>query len=199
MRFWPTMIAAAALAGASAASAQSPLDCSLAPQSVCADPELQALESERAALAAQLSAHDPQHPALAGEQTWLDSVRACGEDIACYRTAYLNHNKGLSAALPAAPGDAALSEPPLEAPEDAPTVEEQTAALDDVQGERLREAAKEARPSPPRAEGQVYVPQGLPGWGFFVAIGVTFALFWQLLQARARVRREVRAAEARLR
>jgi uncharacterized protein len=182
--------------GAGAASAQSPLDCAVS-QSVCEDQELIGLEGERKSLVQQLTSLDPQHAALANEQTWIDGLGACGEDVACYRTAYLNHNQSLRQAVGALPG--APSAEALEAPADAPTVEEQTAVLDAVQEERLRDAAEEAPEYEPREPGQVYVDAGLPGWGFFTAIGVTLFIWWRLMSARGRVQREVRAAEARLR
>lgn len=183
LRIWHSLVAALALyaLGAGAASAQSALSCSAVPQSVCEDAELQAAESERAALVAQLSSADPQNAALAGEQTWIDGLNACGEDIACYRTAYLNHNQALRQSVAALPGDG-TTEPALEAPADAPTVEEQTQALDEAQAERLRE--------PRESSADAYVATGAPGWGFFTAIGVTLFLFWLLLRARARYRRE---------
>lgn len=177
--------------GAGPASAQAPIDCSIAPESVCADPDLIALESERAALIAQLTAADPQNPALASEQTWSDGLGACGEDIDCYRTAYLNHNQMLRqsvAALPRAPPSAeALLEPPA----DAATVQEETQALDEAQEARLREPREDSA--------HAYVETSLPGWGFFTAIGVTLLIFWWLMRALGRHRRELRAEEARLR
>lgn len=181
--------------GASAASAQTPLDCSIAPQSVCEDKDLQALEGERAALIQQLGGLDPQNAALANEQTWIAGLGACGEDVECYRTAYLNHNQTLRQSVAALPG-APSAEAPLEAPADAPTVEEQI-AIDEVQAERLREAAQEARET--RDDGQAYVASGLPGWGFFTAIGVTLFIFWWLMRALGRHRRELREDEARAR
>jgi hypothetical protein len=191
MRHRLTMLATLALCAfsAGAASAQTPLDCSIVPQNVCADPDLIALENERAALIAQLAALDPQNAALPAEQTWIDGLGACGEDIACYRTAYLNHNQALRQSVAALPG-AALSEPPLEVPEDAPSLEEQTSVLDELQEERLRE---------PQDPGQAYVEGGVPGWGFFTAIGVTLLIFWWLMRALGKHRRELRAEEARLR
>lgn len=199
MRRWLTKLATLALCaiGASAASAQTPLSCSVAPQSVCADQDLAALETERAALVEQLKGLDPQHAALAGEQTWADGLSACGEDVACYRTAYLNHNQTLRDAVAAPPG-AADAASPFEAPPDAPTVEEQT-ALDELQAERLREAAQEQRDQPPREGGQVYVDAGLPGWGFFTMIGVALLGWWWLTGALKRNRQALRADEARLR
>lgn len=178
------MFAALALnaLGAGAASAQAALSCSTAPQSVCEDAELQAQEGERAALIGQLSSLDPQNAALASEQTWIDGLSACGEDVACYRTAYLNHNEALRQSVAALPGGAAATEPALEAPEDAPTVEEETQALDEAQAERLREPREDSATA--------YVASGAPGWGFFTAIAVTLLLFWLLLRARARHRRE---------
>jgi uncharacterized protein len=163
------------------AFAQSPLACGVAPQSVCEDAELAALENERAALIAQLTSGDSKNAALASEQTWIDGLSACGEDSACYRTAYLNHNETLrqaAGALPAAPSEDATAE----APADAPTVEEATQAQDEVQAERLRAPREEGR--------QVYVDSGAPGWGFYTAIGVTLLLAWLLMRAHARHRRE---------
>lgn len=192
MRTWPIMFALFAL-GASPAFAQSPIDCSVAPTAVCEDPELVALEAERASLIGQITGLDPQNAALASEQTWVDGLSACGEDAACYRTAYLNHNQTLRQSLSALPG-APSADAAIEAPADAPTVEEQTATLDEVQAERLREA-REA----PEDPGQAYGASGLPGWGFYTAIGVTFFIFWWLMRALGRHRREMRAEEARLR
>lgn len=190
MRAWLTMFAALALStfGAGAASAQ-PLDCAVAPQAVCEDQDLLALEAERAALIQQITAADPQNAALANEQIWIDGLSACDVDTECYRTAYLNHNQMLrqsAAALPATPG----AETPVEPPADEPTVEEETSALDDTQEERMRE---------PRAEPQAYVESGAPGWGFYTAIGLTLLIFWWLMRALGRHRRDVRAEEARLR
>lgn len=189
MRVWFCSLAMLALC-AGAASAQSPLSCATAAPSVCEDKDLVALESERAALVAQLAGLDPQSAALANEQTWMDGLSACGEDIECYRTAYLNHNQTLRqglAALPVAP----VAETPAEAPPEAPTVEEQTRALDAAQEQRLREPREDSR--------QAYVATGMPGWGFFTAIGVTLFVFWMLLRALGRHRRAMRADEARLR
>ena len=187
-------VLALCFAGAGAASAQSPLSCAAAPQSVCEDKDLLALEDERAALIGQLSGLDPQHAALANEQTWIDGLSACGEDVECYRTAYLNHNQALRDSVAALPG-APSADTPIEAPADAPTVEEQI-AIDEVQAERLREAAQEARET--RDHDQAYVATGMPGWGFFTMIGVTFFIFWWLMRALGRHRRELRAEEARL-
>lgn len=192
MRTW--FVAAATLALCSgAASAQTPIDCAVAPQAVCTDSDLAALESERASLVQQLTALDPQNAALASEQTWIDGLGACGEDVACYRTAYLNHNQALRQSVSALPGAPSLET--IEAPADAPTVEEETATLDEVQEERFREARQGAREDP----GQAYVSSGLPGWGFYTAIGVTFFIFWWLMRAMGRHRREMRAEEASLR
>jgi uncharacterized protein len=197
MRGWLAALATLAVTvfGASAASAQTPLDCSVAPQSVCEDKDLQALEGERAALIQQLTGLDPQNAALANEQTWIAGLGACGEDVECYRTAYLNHNQALRQSVAALPG-APSAETPLEAPADAPTVEEQI-AIDEVQAERLREAAQDARETPD--DGQAFVASGLPGWGFFTAIGVTLFIFWWLMRALGRHRRELREDEARAR
>lgn len=175
--------------GGVAASAQTPLSCSVAPQTICEDPELLALENERAGLVAQLPSADAQHPALANEQVWSDNLGACGEDAACYRSAYLNHNRALREAVVALPG-ATSPEAPPEEPPDALSVEEETMALDALQEERLRE---------PRAGRQVYAEEGAVGWGFFTAIGVTLLIFWLLMRALAKNRRELRADEARLR
>jgi uncharacterized protein len=198
MRGWH-IIAALALSvfGAPAAWAQSPVSCELAPQSVCEDKDLLALEGERAALIQHLTAADPQNAALAGEQTWIDGLSACGEDTACYRTAYGAHNQTLRDAAAALPG-AADAASPFEAPADAPTVDEQI-ALDELQAERLREAAQEQRDQPPREGGQVYVDAGLPGWGFFTMIGVALLGWWWLTGAMKRNRQALRADEARLR
>lgn len=191
MRAALTILATLALCALGEASAQAPIDCAVAPQSVCEDSDLVALESERAALIGQLTGLDPQNAALASEQTWIDGLGACGEDVECYRTAYLNHNQTLRQSIAALPG-APSADAALEAPADAPTVEEQTATLDDVQEERLREA-REAREDP----GQAYVASGLPGWGFYTAIGLTLLIFWWLMRALGRHRREMRAEEAR--
>jgi uncharacterized protein len=197
MRGLLSMLVALCALGAGVASAQTPLSCSVAPQSVCEDQELAALESERAALVEQLKGLDPQNAALAGEQTWADGLSACSEDAACYRTAYLNHNQTLRQAAAALPG-AATTDTPLETPADAPTVDEQI-ALDEVQAERLREAAEEARNNTPPREGDaVYVPAGLPGWGFFTMIGVALLGWWWLMRALKRNRLQLRAEEAQL-
>jgi uncharacterized protein len=194
------IIAALALTwfSAGAASAQSPVSCGTAPQSVCEDQELAALEGERATLVQQLTAADPQNAALKSEQTWIDGLSACGEDAECYRTAYRNHNQTLRDAAAALPG-AAGAVSPFAAPADAPTVDEQI-ALDEVQAERLREAAEEARNNtPPRQGDAVYVDAGLPGWGFFTMIGVALLGWWWLTGAIKRNRLALRADEARLR
>lgn len=182
---------------AGAASAQSPVSCDIAPTAVCEDAEVIALEGERSALVAQLSAADPAHAALANEQTWVDGLGACGEDAACYRTAYLNHNETLRQAAATLP--LATVDTPLDALADVPTVEEQT-AIDEAQAERLREAAEEARNNTPARIGDdVYVPAGLPGWGFWTMIGLSFLVFWWLMRTMKRNREEIRADEARLR
>lgn len=188
MRRWLFMLAALALSAVSGpASAQARLDCATAPASVCADGEVMALEAERLALTAQLAAADPQHAALAGEQLWIDGLAACGEDLACYRTAYLNHNQTLRQAVDALP--AAQAAPPPEAPPDAAAVEEAPAASE------RRAARADARDR----DGPTYAPAGLPGWGFFTAIGVTLLIFYALLRRLGRHRRELRAQETRLR
>lgn len=101
-----------------------------------------------------------------------------------------------SDAAPERDRPARRAELPLEAPADAPTVEEQI-AIDEVQAERLRDAAQDARET--RDDGQAYVASGLPGWGFFTAIGVTLFIFWWLMRALGRHRRELREDEARAR
>jgi hypothetical protein len=191
MRRWQATLATLMLwaLSAGATSAQTPPTCSVLPQSVCEDAELIALEGERSALIEQLSGLDPQNPALAGEQTWIDALGACGDDVACYRTAYLNHNETLRQSVSALPG---ATEPEPEAPPDAAPVEDQPAARDAV-----RERERAARDN---ASGQsAYVAGGLPGWGFFTAIGVTLLIFYLLLRALGKNRRELRAEEARLR
>jgi hypothetical protein len=177
---------------APAAWAQAPASCPARSQSVCEDPDIIALEGERAALIAELSARDPQNAALAAEQAWVDGVVSCGEDIECYRTAYLNHNQTLRQSIAALPGGAegAPIEPPL------PSVEDETIALDEMQEERLRDAMQQERPG---NAAQAYVPTTAPGWGFFTIIGVTLFVFWRLMSALARNRRELRAEERRLR
>jgi hypothetical protein len=196
MRTWlltlPVLIVCAL--SAAPAAAQARLDCSALPQDICLNEEILALESERVTLVEQIVSVDPQSSAAADEQSWLDGLGACGEDPECYRAAYLDHNQMLRQAV--APAGA---EAPLEAPADAPTVEEQTSALDEVQAERLREAAREQRESEPRAPEEAYVASSLPGWGFFAAIGVTLLIWWWLVRARARNRDALRADEARLR
>lgn len=199
MRGWRTILTALTLTvlSAGAATAQ-PLSCGSAPQSICEDQELIALENERATLVQQLATADPKHPALANEQNWVDGLSACGEDAECHRAAYRNHNQTLREAATASSG-AADATAALDAPADAPTVEEQT-ALDEAQAERLREAAEEARNNTPPREGDaVYVPAGLPGWGFFTMIGVTLLTWWWLSGAMKRNRQALRADEARLR
>jgi uncharacterized protein len=201
MRQWFTILAALVLCALStgAASAQSPLSCGTAPTSVCEDQDLAGLESERTALIAQLSAADPANAALANEQTWVDGLGACGEDVECYRTAYLNHNQSLRQASGAMPGGVP-TEVPLETPADAPPTVDEQVAIDEVQEERLRDAAEEARNNtPPRRGDAVYVPAGLPGWGFFTMIGVTFFVFWLIMRALKRHRLELRAEEAQMR
>jgi uncharacterized protein len=200
MRGWLAIVATLGMCalGAGTASAQSPVSCEVAPQSVCGDQELVALEGERATLVQQLTAADPQNAALKGEQTWIDGLSACGEDAECYRTAYRNHNQALPDAAAAAPV-ASDGTSPFEAPADAPTVDEQI-AIDELQAERLREAAEEARNNtPPRQGDAVYVPAGLPGWGFFTAIGVTLLIWFWLTGAMKRNRQTLRAEQARLR
>ena len=184
MRWWLVMLVALTLCalGARAASAQA-LDCSVVPQSICESEDILALESERSTLIGELANLDPQHGALAGEQAWIDGLGACGEDADCYRGAYYTHNlqlrqsvdslAGAGAAPPEEPPDAAI-EPPTES--------------EDVARREAREGDEPA-----------YVSSGLPGWGFFTAIGVTLLILNALLRARAKNRRELRADEARLR
>jgi len=201
MRQWFTILATLALCalGAESASAQSPISCTTAPTSVCEDQDLAGLESERSALIAQLSAADPANAALANEQTWIDGLAACGEDVECYRTAYLNHNQSLRQASGAMPGGVPGEIPP-DAPADAPPTVDEQVAIDELQEERLREAAQEARDNtPPRRGDAVYVPAGFPGWGFFTMIGATFFVFWLIMRALKRHRLELRAEEARMR
>jgi uncharacterized protein len=195
MRGWLSMLAALALwaLGGAAASAQTPLDCSVVPQSICENEEILALEGERAALVERLASADPQNAALASEQTWLDGLSACGEDADCYRTAYLNHTQTLRQSVAALPG--ATAEPPLEAPPDAETIETPPPESATPPRAERAERGNDAR----ERGGQVYVPGGLPGWGFFTAIGVTLLIFYWLLRTRAKHLREVRADEARLR
>lgn len=193
MRAWLLSLAALALC-AGPAFAQSPLSCGAAPQGVCENQELAALESERAALVAQLTSLDAQNPAIANEQTWIDGLSACGEDAECYRTAYFNHNQTLRQSIAALPGAAdaqTAPEAPAEEPAEAPTIEEETRVLDAAQEQRLREPREDSR--------QAYVATGMPGWGFFTAIGVSFFVFWMLMRALGRHRRELRAEEGRIR
>ena len=187
MRVWLPLLAALALAALSSpASAQARLDCAAAPASICASDEVLALEGERLALAEQLTAADPAHAALAREQSWIDGLSACDDDVECYRTAYLNHNQTLRQSL-----EAPSVEPPLEEPPDA----DETAP---PAAEREPPAAPARDPGAARG-GQVYVPAGLPGWGFFTAIGVSLLIFWALLRRLERHKRELSADEARLR
>ena len=193
MRGWLFVLATLALAALSEpASAQARLDCATAPASVCASDEVLALEGERLALTEQLAGADAAHPALAGEQSWIEGLNACGEDVECYRTAYLNHNQTLRQAVSALPG--AQTEPPLEAPPDASSVDEPPVASEEAPAERR--AAREERRA---RSGPTYVDGGLPGWGFFTAIGLTLLIFWALLRRLDRHKRELRADEARLR
>jgi hypothetical protein len=167
--------------GATEASAQARLDCSSLPEAVCADEEVLALEGDRSSLVEQISAADPASAAIASEQAWLDGLSTCGESLACYRAAYIEHNQTLRQSAPAIPE----TEPPLEEPPDA-AVEEPSSRG----GER---ATREET----RSNGDaVYVPGGLPGWGFFTALGVTLLILFWLLRARARNRDALRAEEA---
>jgi hypothetical protein len=192
MRIWLLLLAALLMwtVGAGAAAAQSPLDCSAAPQNICEDAELLALEGERSALVGQLSALDPQNPALASEQTWLDGLGACEDEAACYRTAYLNHNQMLRQHLAALPG--AIAEAPPEAPPDAAPIEEPPPEREEASRPRTRDDAR----GPAR---ETYVASGLPGWGFFTAIGVTLLILFALLRTLRRNREELRAQQAQLR
>ncbi len=113
--------------------------------------------------------------------------------------AYRNHNQTLRDAAAAAPV-AADGTSPFEAPADAPPTVDEQIAIDEAQAERLREAAEEARVNtPPRRGDAVYVPVGLPGWGFFTMIGVTLLLWFWLTGAMKRNRLALRADQARLR
>lgn len=184
------MLAALAVCASAATSHAQPMSCSSAPASVCESPDLLALEAERAALIDQIAKRDPQSSALASEQTWIDGLSACGDDAGCYRTAYLNHNQTLRQAVADLPG--ATTGPTLsETPAETPTVEEQTQALDQVQAERLREP----RPDPGRAYGE----SSAPGWGFYTAIGITLLIFWWLMRALGRHRRDMAAERQRFR
>lgn len=186
MRSWFAMLAALALwaVGDRAASAQTPLDCSAYPQSICENEDIRAFEGERAALIERLSGLDPQHEALSREQAWLDGLRACEEDAECYRTAYLNHNESLRQTLAAPPGSAEAMLPPLEP---------------------LPPEAAEEAPAPPSrpAPDDVYADHApndrafeMPGWGFFTAIGFVLAVLFLLLRALKRQRLERGAEEA---
>ena len=150
------------------------LDCSAIPQGICENEDILALERERSELIQQLATRDPQHAALAGEQTWIDGLGACAEDADCYRSAYYAHNQTLRESANAL----ASTETPLEEPPDAAEVQ----------------APRETSDAAPRSErevnGDVYVPAGFPGWGFFTAIGVTLFILYALLRARAKNRRE---------
>jgi uncharacterized protein len=183
LRAWLAALTLIALCD-SAAFGQS-LDCSALPQTVCESGEVPALESERSALIAQLTQRDPENAALVGEQTWLDGLTACGEDLACYKSAYGAHNQALRQAIE----DAELA--PLEPLPDAASIETPDENQESVA------TAREERAS--ARNGVVYVPSGVPGWGFFVAIGVTLLLFNALLRARAKHRRELRAERAQVR
>ncbi len=181
--------------GANSAAAQTPLDCAAIPQNICEDGEILALEGERSALVDHLTTLDPQSPVLAGEQTWLGALGACGEDAECYRTAYLNHNQMLRQSIAALPGAAAPeAETPTEAPPDTASIEEAPPAREDAAPARTRTR----RETPERSGDGAYVPAGLPGWGFFTAFGVALAIFWALLRALRRNRAELRAQEAQL-
>jgi hypothetical protein len=194
VRGWLIIIAALALCalGERAASAQS-LDCSVVPQSVCADEEVLTLEGERSALIDQIADLDPNHAALAGEQAWIDGLGACGEDLACYRGAYLGHNSTLRESANALA--AAQPAPPLEEPPDAAVSEEQQPSAESEPAPTPRRTRR--RESAP--DGQVYVPSGPPGWGFFITIGLTLLIFYWLLRKLAQHRRELQEDEAQLR
>ncbi|MGQ0533288.1 MAG: hypothetical protein ACT4OF_11450 [Caulobacteraceae bacterium] len=187
MRRWLFALAALALCalGERGASAQT-LDCSVVPQSICESEDTLLLEGERSALIQQIADLDPQHAALAGEQAWIDGLGACGEDAECYRSAYLTHNQTLRESVDALAG---AETAPLEEPPDAAAIGPPTEGEDAAPARR----AERAR------DGPVYAPSGLPGWGFFTAIGVTLLIFYALLRALAKHRRELRAEEARLR
>lgn len=196
MRSWIVPLAALALfaLGGRGASAQS-LDCSVVPQSVCADEEVLTLEGERSALVDQIADLDPNHAALAGEQAWIDGLGACGEDLACYRGAYLGHNSTLRESANALA--AAQPAPPLEEPPDAAVGEEQQPAAESATAPTPRRTRR--RESAPEGDDQVYVPSGPPGWGFFAAIGVTLLIFYWLLRKLAQHRRELQEEETQLR
>lgn len=189
------MLAALALfALGDSASAQS-LDCSVVPQSVCADEEVLTLEGERSALIDQIADLDPNHAALAGEQSWIDGLGACGEDLACYRGAYLGHNSALRESANALA--AAQPAPPLEEPPGAAVSEEQQPSAESETAPTPRRTRR--RESASEGNEQVYVPSGPPGWGFFTAIGVTLLIFYWLLRKLAQHRRELHEDEAQLR
>lgn len=188
MRAWLFTLAAFAVCtfGAPQASAQARLDCSALPEAVCLDEEILALEGDRSVLVDQIAVADPESAAVAGEQTWLSGLSAsCGESLECYRAAYIDHNQALRQSVPAIPE----TETPLEEPPDA-TV--------DTPSSQRREPA-ERDDSRASGGGQIESPSGLPGWGFFTALGVTLLILLWLLRARARNRDALRAEEAELR
>jgi hypothetical protein len=187
LRSWLIAIALALCAMSAHTAAAQSLDCSAIPQSICATGDIVSLESDRSALIKQLSERDPQNAALGGEQTWLDGLGACAEDVACYRSAYSAHNQSLRESVAALPP---ADETPIEELPQDPTAFPPLPEAEDIA-------------SPPRNErahdGPVYVPGGPPGWGFFVAIGVTLLLWNMLLRARAKYRRELHADQVRVR
>lgn len=178
--------------GVNSAAAQSPLDCAVVPQNICEDAEILALEGERSALVEQLTTLDPAHPALANEQIWLDGLGACGDDDACYRNAYLNHNQLLREGA-AAPPTAPAAETPIEEPPDAASIEEAEPAP-----ERAAPQTRTRR-EPRQRGGDVYVSANPFGWGFFTAIGLSLLIFYALMRALRNNRRELRAYEAQAR
>ena len=177
--------------GVNSAAAQSPLDCTVVPQNICEDAEILALEGERSALVEQLTTLDAAHPALANEQIWLDGLGACGDDAACYRTAYLNHNQLLRSAT--APPTAPAADTAVEEPPDAASVEEAQSAP-----ERAAPQTRTRR-EPRQRSGDVYVSANPFGWGFFTAIGLSLLIFYALTRALRNNRRELREYEAQLR
>lgn len=176
---WTLAVLLVCVLSAAPALAQAHLDCAAVPEAVCLDDEVLALERDRLTLVEQISASDPQSAVTAGEQLWLEGLGACGETIDCYRAAYLTHNQALRQSLPATP------EPPLEEPPDA--------------AEPPAEDATPARDEPRDGGGATYAPTSLPGWGFFVALGLTLLILFWLLRARARNRDALHEDKVRLR
>jgi hypothetical protein len=187
MRVWLWTLAALAACtfGATQASAQARLDCSAVPENVCLDAEVLALEGDRVMLVEQITSADPQSTATAGEDAWLSGLNACGEDLDCYRAAYIDHNQTLRQSVPATPETATPLEEPADAAVDEPSSQREEPAS------RNEERAGDDRP--------IESPSSLPGWGFFTALGVTLLILFWLLRARARNRDALRAEEAQLR